>query len=576
MATSSRRPIATRTIAIGLLLTTVCAVLWIAFVRTDDQRRTVVRVTRPVAAGEYLTSADIEAIKLSVGSNAQEYVTTEQAGGGLVAAHDLAAGDVLRVPSVYTTGPQPPAEPTESAMAPGVETLATSTLLAIAAGVVGILCVVAWKRRRRPSPQRSQPSSTVVPSNRSPGWLHVEVNTWITEDGDWDQRAGARPQPEVASTGAGPWVARRAVTIPRDTDFNFTPSATVIEPREWHDAGSHGDNEVAADGPGAGRNTVPAPTGTPLDAPTTELTSDQPGETDAADLAAIVPTPEHKPSSTQQVSVQPAAAGNPDFGSGQPVALLQIFGDVTVHGVPISQAAATPFILAAAGRPMTTDELVELTGYAAKTFSSVYPASHPIVTRTNGMLSLAPGVWTDHAWLAETVRRAAAAVQGERDAEATDWLRQAFDLAGRIDGAPFERVPRSRREMIHGRRRDPWAWVDEFPYTVNARTNAGQEAVEAALAAAALWQAVKPTDELPSTGVVDVLCHMARLLPDVPVSRTVRPSRWQTAAPCLLLAALDAADSHDLTGRVRATAQRLVADQIIEADLALADDLGMQ
>ena len=191
------------------------------------------------------------------------------------------------------------------------------------------------------------------------------------------------------------------------------------------------------------------------------------------------------------------------------------------------------------------------------------------------MLALAPGVWTDHAWLAETVRRAAAAVQGDRDTEAADWLRQAFDLAGRIDGAPFERVPRSRREMTHGRRRDPWAWVDEFPYTVSARTHAGQEAVEATLAAAALWQAVKPTNELPSTGVVDVLCQLARLLPDVPVSRTVRPTRWQTGAPCLLVTALEVADGRELTSRVHATAQRLVADQIIEPDSDLADDLGM-
>ena len=279
--------------------------------------------------------------------------------------------------------------------------------------------------------------------------------------------------------------------------------------------------------------------------------------------------------SPQQEGSETPTTDESGLESGRPFALLQVFGDVKVHGVPVSQAAAAPFILAAAGRPMSTDELVELTGYAAKTFSSVYPASHPIVTRTNGMLTLAPGVWTDHAWLAETVRRAAGALQNEQSAEATDWLRQAFDLAGRIDGAPFERVPRSRREVIHGRRRDPWAWVDEFPYSMSARMHAGQEAVEAALAAAALWQAVKPIDVLPSTGVVDVLCKLAQLLPDVPVSRTVRPTRWQTGAPCLLLAALEVADSRDLTGLVHATAQRLVADQIIEADPDLADDLGM-
>jgi len=190
-------------------------------------------------------------------------------------------------------------------------------------------------------------------------------------------------------------------------------------------------------------------------------------------------------------------------------------------------------------------------------------------------LTLAPGVWTDHSWLAETVRRAAEALRNGQGAEATDWLCQAFDLAARIDGAPFERVPRSRREVIHGRRRDPWAWVDEFPCAMNARMHAGQEVVEAALAAAALWQVIEPIDALPSASVVDVLCTLAKLLPDVPVSRTVRPTRWQTGAPCLLLAALEVADSRELTNQVHATVQRLVADQVIEADPALADDLGM-
>ena len=568
MATTSRRPMATRTIAIGLLLITVCAALWFVFVRTEEHQRTVVRLTQSVAAGEYLTGADIEAVQITVGSNAQEYVTTGQAGSGLIAAHDLTVGDVLLVSSVYTTGQQPAPEPPASTTPSDVGAL---DLLAITAGIVGILGFAVWVVRRQPSPHPSRPGAASVPTNRAPGWLHLEVNTWITEDGDWDQRAWARPRTEGAGTATGQ-TDRRAIS--RDVEFVLTPGSGKVDRREWHDAESQ-RSSGAADAPAADEDTAPVQPASVLDTPTTEASPDLSDSAEAASFESFKPTPADMDSSTHEAVPETPMTDESGLESGQPFALLQVFGDVKVHGVPVSQAAAAPFILAAAGRPMSTDELVELTGYAAKTFSSVYPASHPIVTRTNGMLTLAPGVWTDHAWLAETVRRAAGALQNERSAETTDWLRQAFDLAGRIDGAPFERVPRSRREVIHGRRRDPWAWIDEFPYTMNARTQAGQEAVEAALAAVALWQVVKPMDVLPSTGVVGVLCKLAGLLPDVPVSRTVRPTRWQTGAPCLLLAALEVADSRELTGQVHATAQRLVADQIIEADPDLADDLGM-
>lgn len=572
MATTSHRPVATRTVAIGLLLIAACVAVWIVFVRTDEQQRTVVRLTQPVAAGEYLTGADIEAIQLTVDSNVRlDYVTTGQARSGLIAAHDLAAGDVLLVSSVYTTGQQPAPDLHANTTASGVRAL---DLLALAVGTIGILGVVVGVGRRRPSGRQSRQSPASVPLDRSPGWLHVEVNTWIAEDGDWNQRPAARRAAAMSGTPVEPGAGHRAPAVPKGTNLARPHGALDVDQSELRDTkalGGDGTAEVTE----ADTNAVPVPPAGTLEALPTEAAPHQADPAEVASHNVFRPAPTDIDCSMQQTPTEFPTADESGLDSGQPLALLQVFGDVKVHGVPVSQAAAAPFILAAAGRPMSTDELVELTGYAAKTFSSVYPASHPIVTRTNGMLTLAPGVWTDHSWLAETVRRAAGALRNEQNAKTAEWLRQAFDLASRIDGAPFERVPRSRREVIHGRRRDPWAWVDEFPYTMNARVHAGQEVVEAALAATALWQVVEAHDVLSSEIVVDVLCKLAKLLPDVPVARTVRPTQWQTGAPCLLLAAIEVADSRELTRQVHATAQRLVADQIIEADPDLADDLGM-
>ena len=420
MATTSRRPMATRTIAIGLLLITVCAALWFVFVRTEEHQRTVVRLTQSVAAGEYLTGADIEAVQITVGSNAQEYVTTGQAGSGLIAAHDLTVGDVLLVSSVYTTGQQPAPEPPASTTPSDVGAL---DLLAITAGIVGILGFAVWVVRRQPSPHPSRPGAASVPTNRAPGWLHLEVNTWITEDGDWDQRAWARPRTEGAGTATGQ-TDRRAIS--RDVEFVLTPGSGKVDRREWHDAESQ-RSSGAADAPAADEDTAPVQPASVLDTPTTEASPDLSDSAEAASFESFKPTPADMDSSTHEAVPETPMTDESGLESGQPFALLQVFGDVKVHGVPVSQAAAAPFILAAAGRPMSTDELVELTGYAAKTFSSVYPASHPIVARTKGMLTLAPGVWTDHSWLAETVRRAAGSLRNEQNAETAEWLRQADD-----------------------------------------------------------------------------------------------------------------------------------------------------
>ena len=75
--------------------------------------------------------------------------------------------------------------------------------------------------------------------------------------------------------------------------------------------------------------------------------------------------------------------------------------------------------------------------------------------------------------------------------------------------------------------------------------------------------------------MVELLCRLAQLLPHVPVARNVRPSKWQSGAPCLLLAAREIADTQDQLNQVHTTARRLVADDIIEPDVNLADDLGL-
>ena len=75
--------------------------------------------------------------------------------------------------------------------------------------------------------------------------------------------------------------------------------------------------------------------------------------------------------------------------------------------------------------------------------------------------------------------------------------------------------------------------------------------------------------------MVELLCRLARLLPHVPVARNVRPSQWQSGAPCLLLAAREIADTQDQLNQVHTTARRLVADEIIEPDVRLADHLGL-
>ena len=101
-----------RIVAVMSLLAVLAVVWWLTFAKADVEQRTVVRLTSPMATGDYLTGDDIEAVRITFSaSDAGQYVTAGQAAGGLIAAHDLAVGDLLLVGDVYTcllyTSPRP-------------------------------------------------------------------------------------------------------------------------------------------------------------------------------------------------------------------------------------------------------------------------------------------------------------------------------------------------------------------------------------------------------------------------------------------------------------------------------------
>ena len=244
---------------------------------------------------------------------------------------------------------------------------------------------------------------------------------------------------------------------------------------------------------------------------------------------------------------------------------LRVFGDVAADGAS-TQALAVPFALAFARRAMSSAELAEITGYSLRTFSTVFTTDHPLVRRVDGRLTLREGVWTDHGWIAECVRHAtrAGASGGVR------WLHQAIEEASKITGAPFGSLP------AHRMKRDPYAWVDDFPVDVSARVQAGQELVEAVLAAVELWMVGDVADVVPASQLVRVCCRLAELVPYAPVADQVRPSPWQSAGEALLVAGYRiGSGDHELQHAVQSQAKRLVATEVIEASDQFADELGL-
>ena len=126
-----------------------------------------------------------------------------------------------------------------------------------------------------------------------------------------------------------------------------------------------------------------------------------------------------------------------------PAVVLAVCGrEVTVQGHPVPQAAAVLFVLAAAGRAMHSSELSELTGYAPKSLSTVFTASHELVERESGSLRLAAHVSTDHAWATRCVTQLADAMNVDADSpETTRWMLAAFDAIAGAGTGTVRRAP---------------------------------------------------------------------------------------------------------------------------------------
>jgi hypothetical protein len=259
-----------------------------------------------------------------------------------------------------------------------------------------------------------------------------------------------------------------------------------------------------------------------------------------------------------------------------PRVLLQVCGKVGVLGESVPQATSVPFLLAAANRPMHGQEITELTGYTSKTLSTVFTASHPLVHRDSGSLSLTPDVWTDHGWLTECVRRTAESVSAGNDETIARWLRAGFDGLRSIEFGPYAVLP-AQREQRGRPAGSAWGWIDEFPADVPARPAAETELAEAALAYAELWLAI-PTaaNVVQRDEICDLLGRLAAIVPYAAVGRQVRPSQWSSGAECLLeSAARIANDDHVLLGQLQHTARSMVARELLEASDELADILGL-
>ena len=185
-----------RIVAVMSLLPVLAVVWWFTVVKADVEQRTVVRLTRPMATGDYLTGDDIEAVRITLSaSDAGQYVTTRQAADGLIAARYLAVGDVLVVADVYTTrsdrsdvqGPT-----TESGNGQAIGILAASI------GLLGVVAIGAHLARRRPSQRVATvpPNSDATPATRQ--WVHLEVNAWV----GGEARGTTRPETSTAGWAA--------------------------------------------------------------------------------------------------------------------------------------------------------------------------------------------------------------------------------------------------------------------------------------------------------------------------------------------------------------------------------------
>ena len=293
-------------------------------------------------------------------------------------------------------------------------------------------------------------------------------------------------------------------------------------------------------------------------------------DTDDADDHGVAPTT----FVSDPVGEEPVVVDDP---VEVPDVVLSVCGrEVAVRGHPVPQAAAVLFVLAAAGREMRSSELSELTGYAPKSLSTVFTASHELVERESGTLRLADHVWTDHAWATRCVTQLADAMRVDAEsAETARWMLAALDALQSLEQAPFAVLPAGRERARSGG--SAWGWVDDFPADVPARRAAETEVAEAALALSELWLAAPGTHRVVrAEQMVAELCRLAATVPFAHVVRQLRESMWVSGAECLLSAAARVAgDDEALLGRVHQTARALAAREQLEASNALADELGL-
>jgi LysM repeat protein len=251
----------------------------------------------------------------------------------------------------------------------------------------------------------------------------------------------------------------------------------------------------------------------------------------------------------------------------RPHIVLRTFGEVCAEGASRTQALAAAFAVAAAQRPMSNEDVAEVTGYKAGSLSTVFTTAHEILERCDGELRLRDGVWTDHAWLAECARRAHAADEAGDVADVNEWLHTLFAEVSRVDGGAFAKPPGKKAY---------WSWVDDYPESLSARATAENEMVEAVLSGIAVWTSAEASEQIPADVVVRAACNLASMVPYAAVAQSLRPNGSYSGAECLIRAAHGAASGRtELVHIVISNAQKLVADGKIEASDEFADALGL-
>lgn len=534
----------------ALVFVLTATAITVAGTLSTGDKQTIVRITQPVEAGEYLAADRIEAVTRSIAAGAT-YVTPDQATVGLIASHTLQPGDLPTVSDVYTTSPTPSAKhPRESWTL--LRWLLFGTLMGLLAAKFTASIDRLHRLLRRHSDTNS--ASTAGTTDAAPmecGAHNADKASYEsaerTRDDGTADAAGAQPQ---VDRDGGQFTGCSAQRVPLDPVRVPGPTAVTVG------GGLNGD---LSEPPEAGSDDV-----------SQVLTRARglrgvPGEQGDA-IGDHVLRPVAAAARTETSSAAAPALTR----SAEPVRrfTLRVFGEVTAEGAS-TQALAVPLVVAFAGRAMSNAELAEITGYSLRTLSTVFTANHPLVRRVDGRLTLRHGVWTEYGWIAECVRQAEEATAAGKAAGAR-WLRQAINEASKIGGAPFDSPPPNRM------RRDPYRWVDDFPVDVSARVRAGQELVEAVLAALELWSVCNVANVVPASQLVEVCCRLAELVPYAPVADQVRPSPWQSAGECLLVAAYRVGSiDQQLRHAVQSQAKRLVATGVIEASDRFADELGL-